>query len=119
MVHIKSVLVLSALSWGMCILAEVNDGSNIPPLVTAQSIAKAKQLYQGAPIQFQPGRVNAAPNGHAYGGSSAKFTIVKHSTILADQPSAYAGIPPWVFVLTFLGSVGGIVVMFVIAERMW
>jgi hypothetical protein len=100
-------------------LGEMDESNNIPPLVTAESIARAKQMFQGAPIQFQPVRPlqHQPRTARSAQGLSYQFAAPKHATMLAEPPSAFAGIPPWVFILTFFGSVGAIIVMFAVAER--
>ena len=93
------------------------DGdTEIPPLVTAESIARAKEMFQGSPIQFQPVRPQQYQKPRA-AKLANQFSAPKHVTMLAEPPSAFAGIPPVVFVLTFFGSVGAIVIMFAVAER--
>lgn len=89
-----------------------------PPLVTAKSIQEAQAMHLGAPvgaipIQYVPVQAMAAQYRPA-------FKTPPKATILADdKPSAFAGIPPWVFILTFLGSVAVIILMFYLTERMW
>ena len=110
------------------VLSEMDNDQEVPPLVTASSIAEAKKILKGTPIQLQP--IQALPAGvlqgsvplirpwSPAGASRIQASAPKHVYMLAESaPSAFAGIPPWVFILTFVGSVGAIVIMFYIAER--
>jgi hypothetical protein len=86
----------------------VQSLKSMPPLVTPESIEEAKRMHMGNPIA-----------GHQPQLASGMRT--KHGVMLAggERPSAFAGIPAYVFVLVFLGSVGSICVMFYLTERMW
>ena len=114
----RKVLLCAVMMMG-AVFAEMDEGNNIPPLVTAESIARAKQMFQGSPIQFQPVRPlqHQPRTARSAQGLSYQFAAPKHATMLAEPPSAFAGIPPWVFILTFFGSVGAIIIMFAVAER--
>jgi hypothetical protein len=97
--------------------AEMEGETEVPPLVTAESIARAKELFKGSPIQFQAVRPQNTFKTSRSAKLSSQMSAPKHTTMLAEPPSAFAGIPPVVFVLTFFGSVGAIVIMFAVAER--
>ena len=109
-----AVAMISSLS------AEMDSYTNVPPLVTAESIARAKELIKGAPIQFEEASPQTFRPQQPTSRSvklTNKFSAPNHATMLAEPPSAFAGIPPFVFVMTFFGSVGAIVIMFAVAER--
>ena len=96
-----------------------------PPLVTSKTIQEAQQMQLGAPlqaipIQYIPVQQIQAQAQQAPQAYHPAFKTPPKATILHDdKPSAFAGIPPWVFILTFLGSVAVIVLMFYLTERMW
>mmetsp|Transcript_41924 Transcript_41924/g.104860 ORF Transcript_41924/g.104860 Transcript_41924/m.104860 type:complete len:147 (+) Transcript_41924:3-443(+) len=86
------------------------------PLVTQASIQMAKRLNPGVPVQ-------------ALGGPQPPQGI--HPRMVQQGPrvtslapeggnvSAFADVPPYVFVLTFVGSIACISILFYFAERMW
>mmetsp|Transcript_54454 Transcript_54454/g.129351 ORF Transcript_54454/g.129351 Transcript_54454/m.129351 type:complete len:113 (-) Transcript_54454:203-541(-) len=86
----------------------VQSLNSMPPLVTAQSIQEAKRMNMGNPI--------AAPHPKLAAGMHLP---TRAQALAANTPTAFAGIPSYVFVLVFFGSVGSICVMFYLTERMW
>uniref|UniRef100_A0A7S0EDV4 Uncharacterized protein n=1 Tax=Hanusia phi TaxID=3032 RepID=A0A7S0EDV4_9CRYP len=80
-----------------------------PPLVTARSLATARNMHDGVPL-----------DGIEWLRPARNYIRVPPRRMLAAQkPSAFEGVPPWMFVLTFVGAVVGIILLFQLAERIW
>jgi hypothetical protein len=87
-----------------------------PPLVTENTIEEAKKMHIGAPINGMHAAGPARPQAY----KQHSRMVVHHGMMLeGEQPSAFANIPAWVHILTFLGAVGTISLMFYLTERMW
>ncbi|EKX40042.1 hypothetical protein GUITHDRAFT_113779 [Guillardia theta CCMP2712] len=80
-----------------------------PPLVTARSFETARNMHAGVPL-----------DGIEWLRPAEHFVKVPPRRMLAVQkPSAFEGVPPWMFLLTFVGAVVGIILLFQLAERIW
>ena len=89
-----------------------------PPLVTDKTIHEAEQMHIGAPI-YGVHPAAAAHPAAAYARKPAQMQVHHGMMLEGEMPSAFANIPWWVHILTFLGAVGTISLMFYLTERMW